>query len=237
MATLATQAVGDANRVVGNARRAIRRLGPAASGRLRRAVEDLETLVCRTSRIVGQTRTRLSGTTPDGATRIVSLHDADARPIVKGRLGKPVEFGYKTQVADNPDGIVLDYDVHPGNPRDSDLLVPAVRRIAERVGKVPRAVTADRGYATTANDVDLDDLGVTTVAIPRPRPSNVRRQVERKHGFRQLVKWRTGVEGRISALKRGYGMDRTRIDGIDGARTWVGHAILAHNLVHVAALI
>jgi IS5 family transposase len=32
---------------------------------------------------------------PDGATRLVSLHDPDARPIRKGRIGRPVEFGYK----------------------------------------------------------------------------------------------------------------------------------------------
>ena len=45
-------------------------------------------------RIAEQTRQRLSGTTPDGATRRVSLHDGDARPIAKGRLGRPVQFGY-----------------------------------------------------------------------------------------------------------------------------------------------
>jgi len=45
-------------------------------------------------RVAAQTRLRISGVTPDGATRIVSLHDPDARPIAKGRLGRPVEFGY-----------------------------------------------------------------------------------------------------------------------------------------------
>jgi transposase, IS5 family len=48
-----------------------------------------------TRKIAAQARKRLAGTMPDGATRVVSLHDADARPIAKGRLGKPVEFGYK----------------------------------------------------------------------------------------------------------------------------------------------
>ena len=47
---------------------------------------------------------------PDGASRVVSLHDTDARPIRKGRLGRPVEFGYKAQVLDNRDGIVVDHD-------------------------------------------------------------------------------------------------------------------------------
>jgi IS5 family transposase len=54
--------------------------------------------------------------TPEGATRRVSLHDPDARPIAKGRLGKPVEFGHKAQVGDNDDGIVLDHDVQAATP-------------------------------------------------------------------------------------------------------------------------
>ena len=50
------------------------------------------------------------------------------------------------------------------------------------------------------------------------------------------MKWRTGCEGRISTLKRGYGWDRTRIDGTDGAWIWTGHGVLTHNLVKIAAL-
>ena len=54
-----------------------------------------------------QSRTRLAGAMSDSATRLVSLHDPDARPIAKGGLGKPVEFGYKAQVMDNEDGVVV----------------------------------------------------------------------------------------------------------------------------------
>jgi len=50
------------------------------------------------------------------------------------------------------------------------------------------------------------------------------------------VKWRTGCEGRISCAKRDFGLARTRLDGIDGARTWCGHGIFAHNLVKIAGL-
>ena len=52
----------------------------------------------------------------------------------------------------------------------------------------------------------------------------------------RTIKWRTGSEGRISNLKRGYGWDRTRIDGTEGARIWTGHGVLAHNLVKISAL-
>lgn len=52
--------------------------------------------------------------------------------------------------------------------------------------------------------------------------------------FRRTIKWRTGVEGRISAFKRGYGWVRTRIDSTEGAQIWVGHGVLAHNLVKIS---
>jgi transposase, IS5 family len=221
--------------VISNAKRALKRQGAAASGKLARAVDDLETLVERTGKIIAQTRTRPAGQTPPGASRLVSLHDPDARPIVKGRLGKPVEFGYKSQITAN--GIVIDYDVHAGNPPDAELLVPAIERAAHRVGKVPKAVTADRGYGEARVEDELTDLGVSKVVIPRKgKPSAARRAAEQQRPFHRLVKWRTGAEVLISALKRGYQMDRTRIDGIDGARTWVGHGVLAHNLVHIAAM-
>jgi len=95
----------------------------------------------------------LSGTTPAGATRLVSLHDADARPIRKGRLGKPVEFGYKAQVVDN--GIVVDHSVHVGNSGDGGLLVPAIRRVIarsprRRVRSPPTAATAAPASKTTS---------------------------------------------------------------------------------------
>jgi transposase, IS5 family len=95
--------------------------------------------------VIDQTRIRLAGGTPDGATRLVSLHDPDARPIVKGRLGKPVEFGDKAQAGDNADGVVLDDLVQVTNPADAPLLVPALERIIQQTGQVPGAATADRG--------------------------------------------------------------------------------------------
>jgi IS5 family transposase len=80
LAALAEQAAADAARVARNARRQLNRAGQAASGMLARLVDDLETTIGRTSQLVGQARTRLAGGTPDGATRLVSLHDPDARP-------------------------------------------------------------------------------------------------------------------------------------------------------------
>jgi len=238
LAKVADEAVAEALAVVRNARRALRRVGVSVSGRTRAAVEQLQVTAERVARVAEQTRQRLAGVTPDGATRVVSLHDPDARPIAKGRLGKPVEFGYKAQVVDNEDGVVLDHNVEVGNPPDAPMLVPAVERITRRSGKPPRAVTADRGYGEAAVERQLESLGVGTVVLPtKGKPSATRRAHERRRSFQRLVKWRTGSEGRISCLKRDFGWARTRIDGLHGAQTWCGHGVFNHNLVKIAGLI
>ena len=65
-----------------------------------------------------------AGVMPESSSRLVSLHDPHARPIRKGRLGIPVEFGYKAQVVDNEDGVILDHNVEIANPADA----PSSRR-------------------------------------------------------------------------------------------------------------
>jgi IS5 family transposase len=238
LADLADKAAAEAAAVLRNGRRALpRALSGQMRGRLRRALDELAVTIERTTRIAAQTRIRLAGQTPEGATRLVSLHDPDARPIRKGRIDKPVEFGYKAQVSDNDDGVILDYSVELGAAPDGPQLVPAVKRIHRRTDRMPGAVTADRGYGQPAVERDLHDLGVRTVAIPRQaKTSATRKTIEHSRSFHRLVKWRTGSEGRISYLKRGYGWDRTRLDGRNGAAIWCGHGVFAHNLVKIAAL-
>jgi len=100
LAELADRAANDAEKLLANARRALRRVQAKAEalaaaagkdaaagrrrGRLRRAVNGLTELLEATHRVADQTRQRVAGTTPAGATRRVSLHDPDARPIAKG---------------------------------------------------------------------------------------------------------------------------------------------------------
>jgi IS5 family transposase len=239
LADLAEKVAAQATAVLRNGRRAVPgALSGRVRGRLRRALDELAVTIERTGTIAAQTRTRLAGTTPDGATRLVSLHDPDARPIRKGRTGRPVEFGYKAQVTDNDDGVIVDYNVEYGAAPDGPQLAPAIERVTRRAGRVPRAVTADRGYGQATVENDLHELGVRTVAIPRQATTSAaRKKTEHSPGFRKMVKWRTGSEGRISYLKRGYGWDRTRLDTRQGAAIWCGHGVFAHNLVKIGALI
>ena len=143
--------------VARNARRALRRLGTAAPPKLEAVARDLEVTAERVAQIARQTRQRLAGVVPDGATRLVSLHDPDARPIRKGRLGKPVEFGYKAQVLDNEDGVdprLQRRDRQPARRPDARTGRPNASPGALRV---PMAVTADRGYGEVGVEDELNE--------------------------------------------------------------------------------
>jgi IS5 family transposase len=185
-------------------------------GRLHRALDELAETIDRTGRVVKQTRTR---------------------PIRKGRIDRPVEFGYKAQVVDNDDGVVLDHTVEPGAAPDEPQLAPAVERIKRRTGRAPRTVTADRGYGEAGVKRDLQDLGVRKVAIPlKGKTSLARRGVEHSRSFRRLVKWRTGSEGHISLPQARLRLGPQPTRWQQGAAIWCGYAVFAHSLVKISAL-
>lgn len=48
------------------------------------------------------------------------------------------------------------------------------------------------------------------------------------------MRWRTGCEGRISALKRRCGLSRCRYRGVQGMGRWVGLGVVANNLLALA---
>ena len=153
------------------------------------------------------------------------MHDPDARPIRKGRLGRPVELGYKAQLVDNEDGVILDHNIERGNPADAPMLVPAVERIARRAGCMPKAVTADRGYGETALEDQLRGLGVRNGVLARKGKANAERaMIQNRRSFKRMVRRRTGCEGRISCAKRDFGIARTRIDGLPAPEPGAGTA-------------
>jgi IS5 family transposase len=161
------QAVRDADPGLRNARRALRTATGRRAGRLR-AVNDLAATLRTTATVVAQTRSRLAGVVPDSATRVVSLHDVDARPIRRGRLGHPTQFGYKAQVVDNDDGVIVDHTIEQGNPADAVQLTPAIARISRRAGRPPQAVAA---APALSGRVTASASGTTqySAAVPKGR--------------------------------------------------------------------
>jgi transposase, IS5 family len=147
------------------------------------------------------------------------------------------ELRFKAQIADNVDGVILDHSVKMGNPADAPQLVPVIQRVARRAERAQPAVTTDRGYGKAAVERDLHELGVRSVAILRKgKPGADCREFEHRNSPPDKIKWRIASKGRINHTKRSYGWNRTQLTGIQGARTWCGHGVFAHNLVKVGAL-
>src|SRR5205809_2208395 len=81
---------------------------------------------------------------------------------------------------------------------------------------------------------DVAVTGVQTCALPnRSTKSPERRRHQKKRSFRRGQKWRTGVEGRISVLKRRHGLNRCRYRGDAGMQRWVGLGVIADNLINI----
>ncbi len=220
-------AARQARRVLGHAKKRARRAGKRgqrATARLAREIELAD-------RVAEQTRRRLAGET-NIADRLVSLCDLEARPIRRGSLRKPTEFGYKLALGDTPEGFVVAHDVHIGAVLDTDTLEPVLRQ-AKAMGMHIRTVLADRGFGNEIADQVLAAANLLDNVIPRVGRADPRESTRR---WRRRYRFRAGIEGRISALKRGYGIRRSRLKGHAGVRIWVGFGILANNLDRMAAL-
>jgi transposase, IS5 family len=228
VAQIARQSLGQVQVVARNARRTLARR--PGDGRLGRLVGELEETIAATQRLLAQTDQRLAGNRviPD---RLVSLADPDARPIRKGKPRHPTQFGYTLLLAEDERGFIADHQLRQGNPPDAPQLLPAVERVAAVTGRAPGTVVADRGFGTAANDQAVAALGVKRVGLQRNgTPGKARLEHERTRRFRRLRNWRVGIEARISHLKRSFGLRRTRLRRLSGARTWVGLGIFAYNL-------
>jgi transposase, IS5 family len=228
VAAIARRTLGQAEQVARNARRA-RRARPE-DGQLGRLVERLEETTTLTHRLLDQARQRLAGdrVIPD---RLVSVSDPDARPIRKGKPGRATEFGYTVLLGECERGFIATHHTHKGNPSDAAQLVGAVTEVIAVTGRPPGTVAGDRGFGTAANDAALAELGVARIGLARTgTPGKARRAWEQTRRFRRMRNWRVGIEARISQLKRSFGLRRTRLRRLGGARTWVGLGIFAYNL-------
>jgi transposase, IS5 family len=189
-----------------------------------------------TEKIVEQTEQVLKGrlSLPH---RVVSIFDTGARPIRRGKARVDTEFGRKVLIGETDHGIITIHKVFKENPADATLLKTAVRGHRRLFRKRLKAVAADRGFYSQANEEWLKKGGVKHVSIPvRGKVSRERLKEQKQFWFRRLQHFRAGSEGRISLLKRVFGLDRSAMRGDQGTEIWVGQGVFAHNLWQAARI-
>jgi transposase, IS5 family len=225
----------EAGRGVIQAKRRARKLAPSLRQRVQGLGQQVKHMSELTQRVLEQTKARvLKGDThyPD---KVLSVFETHTEAIRKGKKVKPTEFGKLVKIQEAESQFITDYQVCAERVPDGKLWQPSLERHQELFGRPPRLATADAGFGSALNEQRAKEAGVQRVALPaHGRLSPRRRAYQKQRWFRRAQRWRTGCEGRISALKRRHGLDRCRYRGVPGMERWVGLGVIANNLLVLA---
>jgi IS5 family transposase len=224
-------------KIVNQAQRVAREVGalPTRTQRkVRGLMDQLVVMKERTRQVIRQAKARILDGDTKHPEKLVSMFEPHTEIIRKGKASKPTEFGKMVKIQEAENQIVTHYEVFEERPSDSDLLVDAVAKHAEVLGRTPDLVAADAGFYSQANEKDIEDKGVKRVSIPNKNTkSEARKKHQKQRWFKNGQRWRTGCEGRISVLKRRHGLDRCLYPGQDGMKRWVGMGLIADNLINI----
>jgi IS5 family transposase len=188
-------------------------------------------------RVMDQTRRRvLKEEKLTAEEKIVSIFEPHTAIIKRGKVAKPVEFGRKVFLAESARGLITDYQVLKGNPPDERQVADSLQRHREVFGTAPEVYAADRGFYSEANLELCEKAGIPVVSVPYRggRKTPERQAQEKTKEFREGQRFRAGIEGRISVLFRGRGMNRCLLEGEERFELFVAAAVLANNLLMIA---
>jgi len=139
--------------------------------------------------------------------KIISLHIPQLYSIVRGKIGKTVEFGLSWGIRRLQGGYLLaTLAKNRAELQDTKFAVRAVEDHVAQFGKAPRAYAYDRGGYSTQNICTLKKLGVKQVGLaPRGRARwSVSGPVRDR-----LLRERAQIEAAIGTIKSSrYGFNR-----------------------------
>ena len=191
-------------------------------------------------RVIDQARRRvLLGEQVPTGEKIYSIFETHTDLIKRGKVQTPIEFGHKVFLAESARGLITQYQVLKGNPGDDQQVEPSLERHKKNFGRAPFVYSSDRGFFSEQNLKSCRRKGVRLVCIPQRggKKTAKRKRYEQSPNFKKGQRFRAGIEGRISVLFRGRGMKRCLAEGRQRFELLVGAAVLANNLMRIAALL
>ncbi len=239
----ATRRTGHYRRLLAVARASLRQaeqvgklLADGALPQAKRLRAQLEQFGPLLERVVSQAQRRVfAGEVVPADEKVLSLFEPETAVIRRGKLDRPTEFGAKLLLAEVEGGVVSRYVVLDGNPPDATELPGSLEQHQRQFTRAPDVLAGDRGFHTAANERAAEEAGVKHIALPKPGAKSAKRQAHEQQGwFRRAGRFRAGIEGRISVLKRRFRLDRCRYHGRAGMERWVGWGIIAHDLLQIS---
>lgn len=188
-----------------------------------------------TTRVMEQTERRvIQGERVPSADKLVSLFEPHTDVIVKGF--RDVQYGHKINLSSEVSGFITAMTIEEGNPGDKTLFLPMLDFHRSVLGKLPRSVVADGGYASQANVAAGRAMGLKHVVFHKPVSVSLTAMGVKSKTFNALRHFRAGIEGNISELKRAFGATKAKWKGLDGFKAFVWASALSYNLVRLARL-
>lgn len=198
-------------------------------------LEELKRAIGLLDRIIDQTRRRvLQGEKVPAGEKVVSFFEDHTDIIEKGQ--REIVYGHKVFLTGGASGLILDCLVVSGNPADTDLFIPLLKRQKSRYGKPPRQTAADGGFASLDNLNRAKQMGVQDVSFSKKRGLSVLEMVRSLWVYKKLKNFRAGIEGNISRLKRVFGLTRCTWRQWVGFKQYVWSAVVSYNLAVLANL-
>ena len=212
------------------------RYGAGRSGWAKALAEELDHYLSLARRVVSQATQRvLEGRTVANKDKLLSIFEPHTELIKRGKAGKLFEYGHMIQVQQVDGCFITDYAAFAEKPNESLLLPAAVESHKRLFGSPPEELAADRGYWPGDDTLGQLESEVALVSVGKNgRPSCRDRQREADPLFRHAQRFRAGVEGTISFLKRVLGLARCFNKGWRNFVSTIGASVFAHNLLVLA---
>lgn len=205
-------------------------------GAIRNLIRQIEYYRLLGARVVDQARRRvLRGEKVPNDEKIFSIFEPHTELLMRGKAGKPIEFGHMVALQQVEGCFITDYDVFEKRPVDYALVEPALECHRKAFGENPREFSADKGFYESREQIEKLEKEIEVVSIAK-KGSRTEEETAREtsRAFRLAQKFRAGIEGSISVLKRALRLCRCLNKGWEHYAATVGATIFAHNLLNLA---
>jgi transposase, IS5 family len=198
----------------------------------RKISEELSHFAGLLEQVVWQSRRRvLEGEEVPATQKLLSVFEEHTAIIRRGKARKQTEFGRKVWLSEVDGGVISGFRILEGNSGDEAQLKPSLEAHLRLFEKPPELVAADRNVHSKDNERLAEGFGVKKVCLPKAgKKSALREEYEGQGWYKRARRFRAGIEGRISVMKRRQYLGRCRDKGEEGFGRWVGWGVLTSNL-------
>ena len=200
--------------------------------------EDLLHFAALTRRVIEQTEVRVfENRHLPASEKVYSPFEPHTELIKRGKAGKPVEFGHTVLLGQTKEKFISQYRVMPQQIDETNLVDDLLAEHEVLFQGLPSVLTADKGFYESMDKIEAlqDDIPVVSIAKKGKRNA-AQAGREADEAFKAAQRFRAGIEGSISVLKRAFKLIRCLFKGYRNYASAVGCAIFCHNLIVLTRL-